>query len=317
MANLFMFSRGLGATIFASGIVDHYKDEPSVIVTGAQTAPLFEDLPNLERLIIRDKLPWQKHWLHLWQDLRRTSWDHIFALKGGSVSLFMKARKKHIWVHRAFSLVHKVNQASSFAGSKTPLRPAVWISETRLARMKPKRPTLAVSPIPSWVGKQWPIEDYITLLTKFCKTYPDAQVAIFAAPNERDRVLPLFQALPKDQCIDTIGGHLLDSAALIKWSRVFIGNDSGLMHISAAVRTPTIGLFGPTNERIFGPWSDETPSPHRIVRSGPYKGPLRGYMKQDPKDTNCYMADLSVETVWEVLQERWENAQNPELRMSA
>ena len=183
--------------------------------------------------------------------------------------------------------------------------------------MKPNRPTLAVAPIPSWTGKQWPLENFITLLTTFCKTYPEAQVAIFAAPHEKAQVLPLLKALPQDQCVDTIGGHLLDSAALIQWSRVFIGNDSGLMHVSAAVKTPTIALFGPTDERLFGPWSDQIPSPHRVIRSGPFKGPWRGYMKQDPQDKNCYMADITVSDVWKVLQERWKNAPDPKLRVRA
>ena len=38
---------------------------------------------------------------------------------------------------------------------------------------------------------------------------------------------------------------------------LFIGNDSGLMHLSAASKIPTIGLFGPTNDKLYSPMGDK------------------------------------------------------------
>ena len=40
----------------------------------------------------------------------------------------------------------------------------------------------------------------------------------------------------------------------MKQSNLFIGNDSGLMHLAVACKLKTIALFGPTNDIIYGPW---------------------------------------------------------------
>lgn len=301
MTNLFILPSLLGDSVLTTGGIDQYKDEPSVIVASPRVAPIFEDLPHLERIISIAKKPWKRHWLEILRETRGTSWNRVFDFKGSATAFLLKANKRYIWTHRS-DLVHKVYQVSDCFGSREPLAPTVWISEERLARLKPSRPTLAVAPVPGWRGKQWPVENFITLLKTFCKTYPEAQVAVFAAPHEKELVEPLLNALPKDQCVNTIGGHLLDSAALIKSSKLFIGNDSGLMHLSAAVKTPTIALFGPSNEKIYGPWSDQPSSPHRTIRGEPFTGNVR----QTKEDTACYMTALTVPSVWEVVKERWE-----------
>lgn len=302
MANLFILPSLLGDTILTTGGIDHYNDEPAVIITASKSAGIFEDLPHLERLIVLDKKPWKKHWFDIWKETRRTSWNRVFDLKGSATSFLLKAKKRYIWTHTD-DREHKIHQISRVFGSETPLPPTIWISKEREARFKPKRPTLAVAPVPGWRGKQWPIENFIELLQKFCKTYPEAQVAVFAAPHEKPLALPLLEALPKDQCVDTIGRPLIDSAAFIKSCRLFIGNDSGLMHLSSAIRTPTIALFGPSNEKIYGPWSHLDPSPHRTLRGDPFAGNVR----QTQADTSNYMGSLKLPPVWEVVQERWEN----------
>lgn len=301
MSNLFILPTLLGDTILTTGAIEKYKDEPSTIIVTPLTAPLFADLPNLERLIILGKKPWKKHWLEMWLETRKNSWNRVIDFRGSALSFLLKVQNRYVWTHTTDS-AHKVYQVSECLKSKDTLAPTLWFSEDRLARIKPERPVFAVAPVPGWKGKQWPIENFVTLLTTFCKTYPEAQVAVFCAPSEKPLVEPLLNSLPKDQCINTIGGNLLDNAALIRSSRLCIGNDSGLMHLSAAVRTPTIALFGPSNEEIYGPWSDQTPSPHRTVRGSPFTGNIR----QKKENTNCYMTDLTVPPVWEVVKERWE-----------
>src|SRR3546814_13431024 len=49
-------------------------------------------------------------------------------------------------------------------------------------------------------------------------------------------------------------------AAALRRCAFYIGNDSGLMHLAAASGTPTLGLFGPSRERVYGPWGEKTAS---------------------------------------------------------
>ncbi|WP_292024412.1 MULTISPECIES: glycosyltransferase family 9 protein, partial [unclassified Brevundimonas] len=59
--------------------------------------------------------------------------------------------------------------------------------------------------------------------------------------------------------VDFVGkGDILASAAAIDRADLFVGNDSGLMHVSAALGRPTLGLFGPTEWWLYGPWGPKT-----------------------------------------------------------
>ncbi|HBY42917.1 glycosyltransferase family 9 protein, partial [Brevundimonas sp.] len=61
------------------------------------------------------------------------------------------------------------------------------------------------------------------------------------------------------RAIDCVGkGDILCSAAAIDRATLFVGNDSGLMHVSAALGRPTLGLFGPTEWWLYGPWGPKT-----------------------------------------------------------
>ena len=53
-----------------------------------------------------------------------------------------------------------------------------------------------------------------------------------------------------------MGETLTQTFSYIRKSSLFIGNDSGLMHLAVASRIITIGLFGPTNDKIYAPYGN-------------------------------------------------------------
>ncbi|NOX61856.1 MAG: glycosyltransferase family 9 protein [Chloroflexi bacterium] len=55
-------------------------------------------------------------------------------------------------------------------------------------------------------------------------------------------------------------------AALLSRASLFVGADSGVMHVAAAMRAPIVAIFGPTNHRAWAPWTPYSPS--RVVRTG-------------------------------------------------
>ena len=84
---------------------------------------------------------------------------------------------------------------------------------------------------------------------------PERAVAVLAAGHERAQAEPLLDAIPGDRRIDLVGRvDLLTAAAVLRRCALFIGNDTGLMHIAAACGTPTLGLFGPSPSRQYAPW---------------------------------------------------------------
>lgn len=103
---------------------------------------------------------------------------------------------------------------------------------------------------PNFLWKRWPISNF----TKVCKTLiqnNDAHILIFGGPAEKKIKEDLKLQLGDNA--STISTNLITTAAIIKKSRLFISNDSGLMHLAAATGTPTFGLFGPTDEKHTGP----------------------------------------------------------------
>ncbi len=56
-------------------------------------------------------------------------------------------------------------------------------------------------------------------------------------------------------------------AALSSRARLFVGVDSAPMHIAAAMNTPTVGIFGPSGDREWGPWDNASTNRHRVVAS--------------------------------------------------
>lgn len=121
---------------------------------------------------------------------------------------------------------------------------------------------------------------------------------IVAAPHERVQVQPLLDAFPKEQIIDVIGPDLLTVAACLQKASFFIGNDSGLMHIAAAMGVPTLGLFGPSDERIYGPYGPRC----LAVRTPETREQLFALQPYPGADTPLLMGTLTVEKVMEAVR---------------
>ena len=83
---------------------------------------------------------------------------------------------------------------------------------------------------------------------------PGARLAVFAGPGAQEHALaaPLLASIPA--AIDLAGQlSLPQAAACLARAALYVGNDSGLMHLAAAAGAPTLGLFGPTPAAEYGP----------------------------------------------------------------
>ncbi len=104
---------------------------------------------------------------------------------------------------------------------------------------------------PDHVWKRWPSQNFIALGQQLGKKF-NAHILIFGGPQEEKLKNKIVRSIGLTHA-SSISSSLLISAALIKKCGLFISNDSGLMHLAAALNTPTLGLFGPTNEKHTGP----------------------------------------------------------------
>ena len=165
------------------------------------------------------------------------------------------------------------------------------------------QPVLAIGPAANWRGKQWRAERFAALaqrLTAADGPLPGARLAVFAAAHERAQAEPLLRAIPARRVIDLVGIDLLTAAAALRHSAMFIGNDTGLMHIAAATGAPTLGLFGPSPVKQYAPWGDNAAT----VRSE--AGWQALFDKDfDHRTTDTLMDTLSVEAVEAAAKSLW------------
>ncbi len=118
-----------------------------------------------------------------------------------------------------------------------------------------------------WLFKCWPAERTAHLIDLIVAGGLD--VVVTGAPDERERglvaaILAAIKPVTRKQTVDLSAQLTLpELAALAERARAFVGVDSAPMHIAAAMGTPTVALFGPSNEIQWGPWG----VPARVIRS--------------------------------------------------
>ncbi|MDD3029207.1 MAG: glycosyltransferase family 9 protein [Alphaproteobacteria bacterium] len=263
MKILFITSNRIGDAVLTTGVLAwlerHYPSATFTIACGPHGADLFRAVPRLERLLIMKKRKANGHWLSLWARCIGTRWDLIVDFRNSLVSRLLYAKKRAILSHHTGA--HKVIDNASVLKLVPPPDPHIWLSDDALKKAETlvpsNRPVLALGPAANWPLKQWPVDSFVALmkaLTGPDGPLPDAPVMVFADRHERPTIEPLVEAIPENRRIILIGHDLQTVAACLKKARLYIGNDSGLMHLAAALHVPTLGLFGPGFPDIYGPW---------------------------------------------------------------
>jgi ADP-heptose:LPS heptosyltransferase len=114
----------------------------------------------------------------------------------------------------------------------------------------PKRMVVAVHPGSGSRQKCWPVERFAGLLNRLRRM--EAQIIIVSGPADKEIVERLKAKVNDDfPLVDHLS--LPKLAAVLKQCNLFIGNDSGITHLAAAVGVRTLAIFGPTDPKIWGP----------------------------------------------------------------
>jgi ADP-heptose:LPS heptosyltransferase len=316
---LFITGNRVGDAVLSTGILAHFLAErPGASVTvacGPLPAPLFADLPGLARIvpIVKAKRRRIGHWIALRHSLSGQKWDDVIDLRSAFFAWTVRAERR--WVCRAEKRhEHRVEELARQLGVAPPPAPHLWLSperEARVARLVDDRPLLAIGPTANWGGKRWPAERFAQLalaLTGPGGMLEGARVMVLGATQERDSALPLLQACTDP--LDWVGDHdLLDVFALLRHARMFIGNDSGLMHMAAAAGIPTLGLFGPSADWRYRPWAPLG----AVVRTPESLEQLTSGVDYDYRSHRSLMTGLSVARVQDAALDLWRRARGDTL----
>lgn len=160
----------------------------------------------------------------------------------------------------------------------------------------PRETVIAIHPGTAWEIKQWGIEKFAEVSSILTARY-NSKVIIICGPKEnhleRDSIIELFS--PKASF--TVCAQIKELAALLERCDLLIGNDSGPVHLAAALGIPTVSIFGPSNHLVSGPFGNK----HKVVRKdlpcSPCYGTFSVKFKCKNKDYQECLKLLSVEDV--------------------
>ncbi|MBV8705080.1 MAG: glycosyltransferase family 9 protein [Acetobacteraceae bacterium] len=268
MRILFVTSNRVGDAVLSTGLLDHLiRAHPGARITvacGPYAEGVFARMPNRERTIVLRKRRWDTHWLGLWAWAAGRRWDLVVDVRGSALGWILRTRRRAAMrsLDRCGAGVgarHKTAQLASMLGLDPPPMPVAWIAPEDRARANAAlpggRPVIALGPTANWPPKMWPAERFAAVFHALAaKALPGAVPAVLGGPGDAERAMaaPLLALLP--EAIDLVGTlSLPEAAACLDRAALFVGNDSGLMHLAAATGTPTLGLFGPTPAAEYAP----------------------------------------------------------------
>ncbi|MEW6195314.1 MAG: glycosyltransferase family 9 protein [Bacteroidota bacterium] len=152
--------------------------------------------------------------------------------------------------------------------------------------------------------RRWETFKFAELANKLIKE-KNAYVLLFGGPEEKYLKDEIKSLTNSDRCIEVETNSLLDAAAVMQQCKVFVSNDSSLMHVAAALKLNIVAIIGPTNKNYIHPWQTN----YSIASLELECSPCFYY---SPKPLTCSRTDikfkcikeLGVEKIWELVTEK-------------
>ena len=264
MKVLFITSTRIGDAVLSTSILNYIKNKfphsSLYIATGQTAASLFKNFYNVKKIFILKKKFFKIHWLELWTRTFLNKWDIVIDLRGSVISYFLFNKKKYVY-KSINKNIHRLDELAILMKTKhlpLPLIPVLKKDMKRISKdfLKLKN-SIAIGASANWPAKIWPSKNFVKLikiLLKEKKFGKKQSVVFFGSSKYLKNTKKITKHLKKFRVKNLCGKlNLIEVAAHLKKSKIFIGNDSGLMHIASAVGVPTLGLFGPSLESRYAP----------------------------------------------------------------
>jgi heptosyltransferase I len=249
-------------------------------------APLLENDPDLAGLVLFHRRRWKNpmNWGELWRSIRwareqRFDWvidlqglarSALFAwLANGRLTVGLDTPRElargfyDLTIRRESFDTHAVDWYLGVL----PLLGVPVHSNFQWLQSKPQvarglsvkwpvngRPWVVLQPGARWPNKRWPLESFSALLRELLLREPRTGFVILGSEQDQEAGQALAQLDP-NRCLNLTGKTSLpEMVEWIRLSSLMITNDTGPMHVAAALAKPIIALFGPTEPRRTGPY---------------------------------------------------------------
>ena len=235
------------------------------IVADRRSSLLFQHCPYRGEILLRDKGAGWRGLIDLVGRLRSRRYSVIADLRTDGLSYLLRADRRLLKRQARNVTGHAVIRHMAVVA---PLKPCLepvstrlWLADAEraqadavLSRLPPGR-WLALGPGANWPPKIWPPDRFAALVELVSHRF--SAVIVCGGPGDAGTAAALTRRLSLP-AINLAGStDLLQVAAILERSACFVGNDSGLGHMAAAVGTPTLTVFGPGDPDRYHPWGPD------------------------------------------------------------
>ena len=265
MRILFITSTRIGDAVLSTGLLDHliraYPHAKVVVACGPVAEGVFARMPSRAWTIVLTKRRFRAHWWELWREVAGQRWDIVVDLRGSAFSWLVRAKRRYVMRGGRQPGHRLAHLGALLASTRRRCRSPGSARRNAPGRRRCCPATgcwIGLGPTANWDRKVWPADRFVALyraLTAPGAPLEGARAAVLGGPGAQERAMaaPVLAALGED-AVDLVGGLALpEVAAVLARCAMFVGNDSGLMHLSAATGTPTLGLFGPSPVEAYAP----------------------------------------------------------------
>ena len=281
MKRILVFSFSfIGDAVLSTAVIQplrrHFPDAHITFLVGPRASELLATEPNIDAVIIYDNRGEHAGWrgrLRLIKTLRLDKFDIVVNLRDSLTARCIGA--EHWGMMQGDSNRHAVTRYLEVLQrhdiDTANAHPHLQLTEDEQtlahcflteAGITSDRLLIGIHPGGNWVYKLWDAKNYAQFANVLSKEQK-VSILLFAGPNERKRQAQVAKLMDVPPILVKTE-NLRHLAALISACDVYIGNDTGPMHIASAVDTPVVALFGSTNHIRSGPYGDK----HTVVQSG-------------------------------------------------
>jgi lipopolysaccharide heptosyltransferase I len=294
-------------------------------------APLLAGNPFVHRIITLDTLSWRgsfpplsvlKEMLKTLQVLRASAYEAAVDFQGlwksaiiallagakGRVGLaepWMKepsaavlytervsaAGRQHV-VEECLALVEHLGARVGLWQFPLPQTPEVdQYVDDQLARLE-ARDFMIINPGGGWKAKRWAPENYALLLRQLAARF-SSTLLLTGSPHENDLISGILKSAGTKRAF-YFPSSVVQFVALVRRAKLFLGGDTGPLHLAAAVGTPLVAIHGPTDPARNGPF-------HKADIALYNHAPVN-HSRRDPNA--AYIEGISVECVRTAIEER-------------
>ena len=319
--------RSIGDTVLATpsliALRRFLPDSQIDILLEDWVAPVLDGFDAVDNVLTVSKEA--KDRLKIARKIRRNKYDLAFNLHGGTTATFLirasgaPHRVGYSYYQYSFLYNHLLSSATDFwqqekthsaeqqlallgfVGVPVEDKPKsrLFVTEKALNSIEnnlkskiqnPKSKIALLHPVAAFDTKQWATENF-ALVAEFLHE-KSFQIVAVATPKERE-VLENLKQMAKVPILIFDDLTLPEITALASSAKIFVGNDSGIAHIAAAVQTPSVVIFGSSNRTHWRPWTN---AKHEIVYEKLPCQPCAGYICKEFDQPKCILS-VKVENV--------------------